>query len=164
MEDQLIIKLFWERSEQALKEASEKYGRLLKALSMRILGNEQDAEECVNDTFLAAWNAIPPEKPDPLSAYFIKITRNQALKKYHRMTAQKRNSCYDAALEEFADLLPYSDTAEDLILAKELSEQINEFLEGEKPEDRKIFVQRYYFCREISEIAKDTKRSEGYVN
>lgn len=113
MEDRLIIELFFERSEQGITELSKKYGTLCRSLSNQILRNAQDAEECVNDAFLAAWNTIPPARPDPLSAYICRITRNISLKKYHSLTAQKRNSRYDIILEEVSELLTAKDSVED---------------------------------------------------
>lgn len=164
MEDQLIIELFFERSEQAILELSKKYGALCRSLSMRILHNDQDAEECVNDAFLAAWNTIPPEKPEPLSAYICRITRNLSLKKYHSLTAQKRNSQYDMILEEAAEFLAAKDSVEDELIAGEIAGRINHFLGELRQKDRVIFVQRYWFCKEIPEIAAELGLSKNYVN
>ena len=100
MDDQLIIELFNERSEEAITAISDKYGELCKGISYRILMNRQDAEECVNDAYLVAWNTIPPESPNPLRAYICRVVRNITLKKYRYNTAQKRNSHYDTSLEE----------------------------------------------------------------
>lgn len=164
MEDRLIIELFFERSEHAISELSKKYGELCQTLSKRILHNDQDAEECVNDAYLAAWNTIPPERPDPLSAYICRITRNVSLKKYRSLTAQKRNSRYDVILEEAAEFLAAKDSVEDELIAGEIAEQINHFLGKLRQKDRVIFVQRYWFCREIPEIAKELDLSKNYVN
>ena len=92
MQDQQIVALFLERSENAVRELSNKYGTLCKTLSYHIVRNEQDAEECVNDAYLAVWNTIPPETPNPLKAYICRIVRNLSLKKYHANTARKRDS------------------------------------------------------------------------
>lgn len=155
MEDKSIINLFFERSETAIAEVAGKYGKLCQSISYNILRNEQDAEECVNDTFLAVWNAIPPEKPDPLQAYICRITRNLSLKKYHANTAQKRNNHYDVILEEISDCLESKVMVEDEILAKELVSQINAFLATLKVGDRVLFIRRYWYCDSISEIAKN---------
>lgn len=163
MEDQLIIKLFFQRSESAITKLSEKYGNLCKSLSYNILKNHQDAEECVNDAYLAAWNTIPPQEPKPLSAYICRITRNLSLKRYHANTAQKRNNYYDAVLEEFQDCLESTAAVEDVILVKELSQQVNSFLGTLKVKDRVIFIQRYWFCDSIPEIAKKLGVSANYV-
>lgn len=164
MEDQLIIKLFFERSENAITELADKYGKLCKSLSLNILRNDQDAEECVNDTYLAVWNNIPPEKPTILSAYVCKITRNLSLKKYHMNTAQKRNKNYEMSLCELEECMEGLDTVEDEILVKELSEKINEFLGTLKTKDRIIFIQRFWFCDSVSGIAKKLGLSKNYVN
>ncbi len=154
MNDQKIIDLFFERSEQAILELSQKYGQICNKISMNILKNKQDAEECVNDTYLAAWNTIPPQKPDPLLAYVCRIVRNLSLKKYHANTAVKRNSYYDIALEELENCLPSTSFfVEDLFDAKELSKLFDCFLEKLNQEDRVMFVRRYWYSDSISEIA-----------
>ena len=100
LDDRKIIELFFERSEQAIIELSNKYGSVCSKVAFNILNNMQDTEECVNDAYLGTWNTIPPQKPDPLLSYVCRIVRNLALKKYHENTAQKRNSFYDVALDE----------------------------------------------------------------
>lgn len=163
MDDQLIINGFWERSEKAINDLSDKYGALCKTTANRILNNEQDSEECVNDALLAAWNTIPPQKPDPLSAYIAKITKNIALNKYHANTAQKRNNYYDAVLEELEECIASNISVEDEILAKELKYAINAFLKELKETDRIIFIKRYWFLETIPEIADSTGKSKNYV-
>lgn len=163
MDDQLIINGFWERSEKAINDLSDKYGALCKTTANRILNNEQDSEECVNDALLAAWNTIPPQKPDPLSAYIAKITKNIALNKYHANTAQKRNNYYDAVLEELEACIACNTSVEDEILAKELQYAINAFLKELKQTDRIIFVKRYWLLETITEIANNTGKSKNYV-
>ena len=100
MEDSKIIELFFARSEQAISELASKYGKLCLKIAKNILSNTSDAEECVNDTYLGAWNSIPPAKPDPLQAYICRIVRNISIMKYHSNTAAKRNSFYSSALDE----------------------------------------------------------------
>ena len=163
MEDQLIIKLFFERSEDAIRELDIKYGNMCKRLANRFLHNEQDVEECMNDAYLAVWNAIPPQKPNPLSAYVCRIVKNTALKKYRVNTAQKRNHCYDVILEEVDEFLSANETVEGEILAKEIGSRINAFLGGIKEKDRIMFVQRYWFCYSVEEIAKALGVSKNYV-
>lgn len=163
LEDQLIIKLFYERSEKAIDELAKKYGKLCKAVSLRIIGNEQDAEECINDAYLAVWNTIPPQHPEHLSAYSVAITRNQSLKRYRRNTSKKRNSYYDALLDEMSECLASDISVEDEILLKEMGKYINEFLGKCKQTDRVIFVKRYWFCMEIGEISKELRVSDNYV-
>lgn len=163
MEDQLIIKKFNERSEEAIRELSDKYGTLCKAVANRITGNEQDAEECLNDALLAVWNNVPPESPDPLSTYVCRITRNLSLKKYHANTAKKRDTRYDLVLEELEECLAGDSSVEDEILAKELQQSMNDFLPGLKKTDRIIFVKRYWFLESVSEIADSIGRNNNYV-
>lgn len=164
MEDQLIIELFMERSEEAIKELSDRYGRLLKDISYQIVRNEQDAQECVNDTYLAVWNQIPPNKPDPLSTYVCKITRNLSVKRLRSNMAKKRNNHYDLVLEELEECLVGNMQIEDEMIVKEMTEYINRFLGKCKETDRIIFINRYWFCKEIPEIAKDMRLSTNYVN
>lgn len=163
MDDEMIIHLFVERSESAIFELSEKYGKLCKMLANNILKNEQDVEECINDVYLAIWNRIPPERPNPLSAYLCRITRNISLKRYHANTAQKRNSFYDVILEEVEECLESKGGVEDQILEQELTSQVNEFLGTLKTQDRKIFIQRYWFCKPIPEIAMGYGVSDNYI-
>lgn len=163
MEDQQIIQKLYERQEQALKDLSNKYGTLCQTIANRILSNQQDAEECVNDTLLAAWNTIPPEHPDPLSAYICRITRNISLKKYHANTAQKRNHYYDILLDELEESIAGNESVEDEILARELEHTINDFLSECKPIDRIIFIKRYWFFETVSGIADSVGKSKNYV-
>ncbi len=164
MEDQLIIELFLSRSEEAIKAVSEKYGNLCKKVSGRILNNSEDVEECVNDTFLALWNTIPPQKPDPLPAYICKILRNISIKKYRYNTTEKRNSGYDISLEELVEFLEGKDNIEKQIEEKELVTALNRFLKGCKQVDRIIFVKKYCFFMETEEIAKEMHLTNNYVN
>ncbi len=164
VEDQLIIELFFERSEKAISELSKKYGKRCLALSMGILNNEEDAEECVNDAYLAVWDQIPPLRPDYLGAYVARITRNLSLNRFHANIAKKRNSHYDVCIEELAELIQNNENLEARILAEELKNKINSFLERQEKKDRIIFVERFWFCKECDEIAKDVGKSKNYVN
>ena len=105
MQDEQIIELFFERSEQAVKELDSKYGKVFQNLSYNILNDRLDVEECVNDAYLGTWNAIPPERPNPLLTFVCKIVRNISIKKYHAKTANKRNSAYDVAMSEVANYI-----------------------------------------------------------
>ncbi|MBO4798696.1 MAG: sigma-70 family RNA polymerase sigma factor [Candidatus Methanomethylophilaceae archaeon] len=153
MNDESIIALFNERSEQAITSLSERFGTSLLAVAENLLGNKEDAEECVQDTFLAVWNRIPPEQPTSLSAYVFRILRNIAIKRYHEKNAKKRNAVYDIALEELEDSIPASPSAEEEADEKALSEAIDRFLSGLKPEDRVLFIRRYWFSESISDLA-----------
>ena len=130
MTDTEIIDLFFERSEQAIDELAKKHGSAVARVERNILGNEQDTEECVNDTYLGTWNAIPPHKPSPLRTFVCKIARNLATMKYHSNTAEKRNSQYDLALDELEECLSDNGSVEEVYEAKELREAINGFIRG----------------------------------
>lgn len=153
LEDNKIIDLFFERSEQAISELSKKYGTVCKKVAENILNNRLDSEECVNDAYLGAWNTIPPEKPNPLLTYVLKIVRNLALKKYHSNTAKKRNSIYDVSLDELENCFMSNNTIDENIDAKELTELINTFLATLSKDDRVMFVCRYWFSDSVSDIA-----------
>ena len=153
MEDKKIVDLFFERSEQGIEKLSEKYGALLMRIAENVLGSRQDAEECVNDTYLAVWNRVPPERPDPLVSYVCRIVRNLALKKYHANTAKKRNSTYDVALEEIADCFPAAASVEEALEAKETAALINAFLETLDEAGRVLFVRRWWYSESIEELA-----------
>ncbi len=164
MDDQLIIQLFMDRSEEAIEATAKKYGRLCTSIARNILNNNEDADECVNDTYLALWNSIPPENPDPLSAYVCRIARNLSLKKYRYNTELKRNSFYDASLEELEDTLVGNEDIDRSTEVKELTEAINRFLDQLKKTDRVLFVKRYWFCKDIDDIAAETGLSRNYIN
>lgn len=163
MEEQVIIELFFGRSEEAIRELDLKYGEMCNRLAYKFLHNEQDVEECINDAYFAAWNTIPPKTPNPLSAYICRIVKNMALKRYRTNTAQKRNHYYDIILEEVDEFLSINETVESEILAKEISNRINIFLEDIKDKDRIMFVQRYWFCYSVEEIANTIGVSKNYV-
>ena len=164
MNDERIIELFFERSEQAIKELDEKYGRTCHKVSYNILNNRQDAEECVNDAYLGTWNSIPPAKPNPLLAFVCKIVRNISLKRYEQNTAAKRNSYYDVAMEELGDCLAATTTTEEEIAEHELTEIIESFLDLLLKENRVIFLRRYWFSDTYADIAKQVGMTEKNVS
>ena len=153
MEDQKIITLLWNRLQSGLDALAKKFGKGLHALSYNILGSHADAEETVNDTYLAVWNAIPPQKPDPLSAYVYRIGRNTALKRYRLNTAQKRNSHYDLSLDELGGALVGTSMEADFD-ARLLGQAINRFLGTLDSKNRRIFLRRYWFGDSIADLAK----------
>jgi len=152
MDDKQIIRLFFERSEQAITELSQKYGDLCMKIARSILNDHQDAEECVNDAYLGAWNSIPPQSPDPLRAYICRIVRNHSLKKLRANTALKRGSQFEVSLSELEDCISGSSLDEQLAVS-ELTAQINAFLSALPRDDRVMFVKRYWFSESLSEIA-----------
>lgn len=163
MDDNRIIQLFFARAEQAIDALSRKYGVRLYAIAMNILSSPPDAEECVNDTYLALWNAIPPEKPDPLCAYTYRVGRNTALKRLRDNRAAKRCSDYDLSLEELASCIP-DNSAWEIMDARELGRAIDRFLDTVSKESRIIFLRRYWFGDSIRDISAATRLKEGTVS
>ncbi len=163
MEDTQILSLLLGRSEQALRALAEKFGKGLYRLAMNILGSPRDAEETVNDTYLALWNAIPPLKPDPLTPYVYRTGRNQALKKLKALTAQKRDGRYDLCLEELGDILP-GGSLEAVLDAKALGQAINRFLSQQSKENRVLFVRRYWFGDSVAELSRHTRMNPGAIS
>lgn len=153
MDDSQIVKLFLERSEQAIAELSDKYGARCRRIAENVLGDREDAEECVNDAYLAVWNTVPPQRPDPLFTYLGRIVRNLAIKRYHANTAKKRNGVYDAALDEIADCIPSPGSVGEELDARETARSVNRFLSGLDRESRILFVRRYWYADSIDELA-----------
>ncbi len=153
-DDHTILELFYKRSEQAIAELALKYGAGCRRIAKNILRSDADAEESVNDAYLAAWNTIPPQRPDPLRTYLYRIVRNIAAARYHKNTAQKRNSSYDVALDELEGCLAAADTTETSFSAKELTQRLNQFLAQLEKENRIIFVRRYWYGDAVCDIAE----------
>ena len=164
MEDRQIIDLLFERSEQAVGELDRKYGPAVRRVALNILGDRQDAEECVNDAWLGVWNTIPPQRPMSLAAYVCRVARNQAAKRYHANTAQKRNSHYDAALDELAECLAAPEGVEEVLEARELGAAISAFLDTVSREDRVLFMRRYWYADGLEAIAARTGLSRRYIS
>ncbi|MBE5908664.1 MAG: sigma-70 family RNA polymerase sigma factor [Lachnospiraceae bacterium] len=155
MKDEEIIELFFGRNDRAIQESDRKYGRFCHAIAFRILRNREDAEECVSDTWLKAWNSIPPTKPAVLQVYLGKITRNIAFNRYEALRAQKRGGgAVEEVLEELEQCIPDGQNVEQEVLAKELSETIRTFV-GELPRrEACVFASRYFYTEDIDVIAK----------
>ena len=164
IEDEKIIEMFFERSEQGIWEMDIKYGKICHNLSYNIVNNRQDAEECVNDAYLGAWNAIPPVRPNPLLSYIVKIVRNISLKIYWRKEAAKRSGHYTIALEEIEDYIADQKTVEDEIEARELARIIESFLDTLTVENRVIFMRRYWFSDSCKDIAEFVGLSEKNIS
>lgn len=163
MEDKKILELLWDRVESALDALAKKFGRRLLYTAMNILGNPQDAEEAVSDTYLALWNTIPPQKPDPLAGYVHRTGRNVALKKYRHLSAQKRATQYDVSLEELSGILP-GPSFEEQMDARELGRAIDAFLDTISKENRVLFLRRYWFGDSVKHLAKAMGLSENTVS
>ena len=153
MEDLQIIDLFFDRNEQAIKETDAKYGRLCFSVANKILENDEDSEECVNDTYLRAWNEIPPTRPSYFSAFLCKITRILSLKKLEFANAMKRTSSIVVSFEELEGVLRDERIAPETE-AVELGVLISNFLRREKAEARNVFLRKYLFFDTVEEIAE----------
>ncbi len=161
MEDVRIIELYWARSQDAITQTKTKYGRLIFSIAMRILRVSEDALECENDTYLKAWNSMPPQRPDNLSAYLGKISRNLSLDRYEREHAQKRGgSQVPLILDELEECIP---SAPDGGMPLELRDLLNRFLESQTERARVLFVRRYWFGDSVKEIAEQYQLGESLV-
>lgn len=163
MTDPDIIKLFFERSEEAISQTENKYGAYCRSVAMRILRDSRDAEEAASDAMLAAWRSIPPNSPECLSAYVAKLCRNAAISMVRKNAAAKRGGGgYDAALDELGEIAG-SSSPEAEAESQELAGTINRFLEGLPKRNRRIFVQRYWYLMTEEEIAQDALMTAGAV-
>ena len=163
MEDKRIFQLLWQRAEAAIEAMTKQYGPRLYRTAMNILGRHEDAEESVNDTYLAVWNAIPPETPEPLAGYVYKTGRNLALKRLRHDTAQKRRRDYDLSLEELEGCLAGA-SLQDEIDARLLGRAIDRFLDTLPAQSRILFLRRYWFGDSVKDIAKDRGMSQNAVS
>lgn len=164
MEDQQIIQLYWDRLEQAIVESERKYGSYCRSIARRILAVEEDAEECVNDTWLHAWNAMPPQRPSILSAFFGKLARNLSLDRWRRNRAAKRGgSQVELALHELGDCLPASGGPEQALDEKETGRAISQFLRTQPELDRTLFIRRYWHLESMATLAQDFQLRESQV-
>lgn len=165
MEDKDIVKLFFERNEQALSEASRKYKHYCTSIAENILGNHEDAEECFNDALMSTWETIPPRDPEYLSAYLAKITRNAALDKYKASHTEKRGgNRVEVVFEEISEFLESNDNVELTAERNATLAEIDRFLKGLPEQKRRMFVLRYSFCESVTEIAKRFGVTENYVS
>lgn len=163
MEDNEIIELYFNRDEAALSETDKKYRSYLTRIAENVLHNPQDGQEAVNDTYLKAWNAMPPHKPNLLSAFLGKITRSLAIDKLRTYTREKRGgSSYQLSLDELCDIVSGSDPTEELDV-KQLAAAISEYLRSVDKEKRAAFVWRYYYCDSIGEICSRLDCGESRV-
>ena len=161
MEDQLIIQLYWQRDEAAIRESQTKYGSYCITIARSILHAVRDAEECVNDTWLRAWNTMPPEKPGKLAVFFGRITRNLAIDRWRREHAQKYGGGQTAlCIEELSECIGDTTPVEDRLALREL---LNTFLRGLDNKHRVIFLLRYWYCLPVGEIAARYGMTEGAV-
>ena len=185
MEDKEIVDLYFKRDEQAIRETEQKYGQYCFTVAYRILYENRDSEECVSDTWLQAWNTIPPQRPSLLKYYLAKITRYFAVNRLRTRTRQKRGgSETEIALEELEAVLSDGNDPQKEYDRQELVRVLNRFLKMQKAQDRDLFIRRYFYAEPVKEIAerygmrenavslrllrtreklKETLRKEGYV-
>lgn len=165
LEDTKIVQLYWDRNEQAIPATADKYGRYCASIAQNILGNKEDSEECVNDTYLSAWKSMPPHRPGILSTFLGKITRNLSFNRYKYNNANKRGGGEAAlVLEEIEELVSGTDSVEQEVLRKELVKAIDAFLEGLPDDKRRIFVCRYWYFDSVSNIASRFRMTENNVS
>ena len=154
MTDEMIIQLYFARNETAVSETTKKYGGLCASLARAILPHEEDVEECLSDACLRLWNTIPPQRPTHLGAYLAKITRNLAFDRFRSQSAEKRGQGETPLiLEELSECIGTGSAEED-VLASELSCAIREFLDSLSPMKRRLFLGRYFFSRPVADLAK----------
>ena len=164
MNDAEIVDLYWKREERAVEETAKKYGTYCYSIAYNILSNHEDSEESVNDTYIEAWNAMPPHRPEILSAFLGKITRRLAIDKWRSGHAQKRGggemSC---VLDELEDCVFYENSTEQHLEKQMLTQAINDFMKTLSPTERKIFVCRYFYMNSVESVCRRFGYSESKV-
>lgn len=165
MDDIKIVQLYWDRDEQAIPVTAVKYGNYCNSIAKNILGNHEDAAKCVNDTYLSAWNSMPPHRASILSTFLGKITRNLSINRYNYNIADKRGGGeLPVVLDELADCVSGKDDVEDAFDRQELVKAIDDFLDTLPADKRDIIVCRYWYTDSISDIANRHDMSEGSVS
>lgn len=159
MEDSAIIALYFERNENAIRETNKKYGAFCLKVAFNILSVNEDAEECVNDTYMKVWSLIPPERPKNFMAWLGKIVRNTALNIYTKLHSQKRFSGMELMLDELSECIPSTISLEKQFEDKEITTVINAWLKSVSEEERYLFVRRYWYGSSVNELAKQQKVS-----
>lgn len=155
MEDEAIVSLYWQRNESAIRETERKYDRYLTKIAMNILADREDSRESVNDTYLAAWNSMPPHRPGVLSTYLGKITRRISIDRFrYRNREKRRQSEYEISLSELGDCASGGNTTEEAVNVKLLADAIGIWLRLQPEENRNLFLCRYYFLDSLQDVAK----------
>ena len=162
MEDEAIVSLYWDRDERAIRETEEKYDRYLTKIAFNILNNYEDSRESVNDTYLAAWNSLPPHRPAVLSTYLAKITRRLSIDIFRGKTRQKRQgSEYALSLSELGECVSGGNTTEEIVNVKLLADAIGIYLRTLPADSRNLFLCRYYFLDSLKEAARECGMTES---
>lgn len=164
MDDKSIVDLYWQRSENAILETQTKYGGYCYSIAYNVLASNEDAEESVNDTYLAAWNQLPPHRPSVLATFLGRITRNISISKWRTRSAHKRGGGEIVlALEELGDCVAGRQNIESAYIRKEAVAAFNCFLDTLSPVERNVFLRRYWFLDSIADIAKSFGFTQGKV-
>ena len=162
IDDSEIIELYFARDEQAIKETDNKYGKLCRSVAFNILNNREDSDECVNDTYIGVWNAIPPTKPNNLMAFVCRITRNLSFKRLEYISCGKRSKNMIVSLDELSDVLPDERCSPDMN-DEDVGKLISHFLRLQKEDVRNVFIRKYYFFDSVEEIAEHFDFTESKV-
>jgi len=155
VQDYAIVELYHQRKEQAIDESNKKYGSLCRGVALRLLGVREDAEECVNDTWLAAWDRMPPERPRSLGAFLGRITRNLSVSRWRRDHAGKRYDGIELLLSELEDCVPAPGTVEEDLERRQLAEAISAWLDTLEVGDRRLFIRRYWYGETVKDLAAE---------
>ena len=163
MDDNRIVDLYWQRNENAISETATKYGKYLHSISYQILLNNEDAEECVNDTYNDAWQSMPPHRPSILSTFLGKITRRISIDLWRKYSAEKRGGVMTLALDELEECVSGTGDVEAEVERLELQKKLNDFLLALPKVDRQVFMCRYWYMDSVSDIAKQFAYSQSKV-
>lgn len=163
MDDQSIIELYWARAEDAIRETAAKYGGLCRAIMSRVLVSPEDREECLNDTWLGLWNAIPPQRPVCLAVFVGRVARNLALKKFDYLTAARRRPEAVCSLEELGECVSGRETVESEAENRRVERLLSQFLRRLPEEKRNVFLLRYWYFYSIGDICRRTGFRESKV-
>ena len=164
MDDALIVELYWQRDEQAIEQTAKKYAERLRRIAGNILQDPETVKECENDTYLAAWNSIPPHRPDQyFFTYLAKIMRNRALDRYAEQTAQKRDGKLVELTAEMEQCFPSKENVEQALQQKELAGAISAFLRRQTKVRRDLFLRRYWYMDSVTQIAQQYRFSQSNV-
>ena len=163
MDDERIVALYFARDEHAIVETDKKYGKYCHYIANNILTNNEDAEECVNDTYLAAWESMPPQRPQILRTFLGKITRNLSIDRYRRAHAEKRKAPVTLAIDELAECIPDPASKASVVDEIALTDALNAFLATLSDTARIAFVKRYFYCASVRDVARDLDLTETHV-
>ena len=163
MDDSKIVDLFWERSESAIEETDKKYGKYCEYIADRILENEQDSLEVKNDTYIAAWNTIPPKRPDPLKHYIGALCRNFAINRRKEQKRHKREGNMPLVLDELAECIPDKESGATMVDSLVLQDALDRFVLSLKKREQKAFLLRYWYACTVAEVASELSIKESHA-